>query len=184
MFAKDVFSKVFVPNFQRRHKCLLNQKSCHLFSVKKKAYLENHHPEYAENQSNAVLSLNGQIFEDLVKQAYPDAVDLKNVDLMKALDESEKLLKEMDDVVIFECPFLFNDVLVISDIVQKIKGKIQIYEIKSSTRLEDHFIDDCAIQNWVSSNCGFEVDKWFITHLNSEYLHQRDRSSDEMLVHS
>ena len=74
--------------------------------------------------------------------------------------------------------------LVISDIVQKIKGKIQIYEIKSSTRLEDHFIDDCAIQNWVSSNCGFEVDKWFITHLNSEYLHQRDRSSDEMLVHA
>ena len=77
MFFKGVCSK-----FQRRHKCLLNQKSCRLFSVKK-AYLENHHPEFAQDQSNAVLSLNGQIFEDLCETSYPDAVDLKNSDLMR-----------------------------------------------------------------------------------------------------
>ena len=87
---------------------LTKSKIMSFIQCEKKAYLENHHPEYAQNQSNAVLSLNGQIFEDFVKQVYPNAVDLKNVDLLEALNESEKLLKEMDDVVIFECPVSFQ----------------------------------------------------------------------------
>ena len=37
---------------------------------------------------------------------------------------------------------------------------------------------------FVSSNCGFEVDKWFITHLNAEYLHEHNRSSNEILIHA
>ena len=80
-------------------------------------------------------------------------------------------------------PFLFNDVLVISDIVQKLKEKFKSMKSNLQPVLKI-ILSMIAIQNWVSSNCGFEVDKWFITHLNSEYLHQRDRSSDEMFVHS
>ena len=70
---------------------LTKSKIMSFIQCEKKAYLENHHPEYAQDQSNAVLSLNGQIFEDFVKQAYPDAVDLKNLDLMEALDRIREI---------------------------------------------------------------------------------------------
>ncbi len=75
--------------------------------------------------------------------------------------------------VIYEAAFLHDDVLVRADIIKKnADGSWDLYEVKSTTKLEDTHLDDVAIQRYVLAGAGLKLRRAHLAHLDSSYVRQ------------
>lgn len=99
----------------------------------------------------------GRDFEYAFKSLFPDGIDLsaelkRNVDAYPA--RTAELLDKGDGVALFEAGFLYDDVLVLADVVQQREdGTLDIYEVKSGTALSETYRRDAALQHYVISHC-------------------------------
>ena len=88
----------------------------------------------------------GRDFEFAFKSTFPDGIDLsaelhRNVDAYPA--RTAELLDKGDGVSLFEAGFLYDDVLVLADVVQQREdGTLDIYEVKSGTALSETYRRD------------------------------------------
>lgn len=99
----------------------------------------------------------GREFEFTFKDTFPDGIDLsaelkRNVDAYPA--RTAELLDKGGGVSLFEAGFLYDDVLVLADVVQQREdGTLDIYEVKSGTALSETYKRDAALQHYVISHC-------------------------------
>ena len=99
----------------------------------------------------------GRDFEYAFKATFPDGIDIsaelkRNVDAYPA--RTAELLDKGDGVALFEAGFLYDDVLVLADVVQqRDDGTLDIYEVKSGTALSETYRRDAALQHYVISHC-------------------------------
>ncbi len=95
-----------------------------------------------------------------------------------AINKTSKLIDENTEVI-YEAAFLFDGILVISDIIVKIGNKWKIYEVKSSTSISDTYLIDAAVQYYVLSNSSIEIEDISIIYINNQYVR-----SGELDIHS
>jgi hypothetical protein len=91
------------------------------------------------------------------------------------LTKGEQLVKTRKEVsggarVIYEATFSFDNVFFKADIIRKDGRGWELYEVKSATRVKDHYPDDVAIQFYVLKGCGVNVRRAFLVHVNNEYV--------------
>jgi hypothetical protein len=72
--------------------------------------------------------------------------------------------------VIYEAAFQFEGVLAALDILVKKNGKWYGYEVKSSTKVKDTFIQDAALQYYIITNAGLQLEDLFLAHINNSYI--------------
>lgn len=99
----------------------------------------------------------GRDFEYAFKATFPDGIDL-SAELKRNVDAYPELtamyLDKEEEVDLFEAGFLYNDVLVLADVVHKNEdGTLDIYEVKSGTALSETYKRDAALQHYVISHC-------------------------------
>ena len=99
----------------------------------------------------------GRDFEYAFKATFPDGIDL-SAELKRHVDAYSELtamyLDKEEEVDLFEAGFLYNDVLVLADVVHKNEdGTLDIYEVKSGTALSETYKRDAALQHYVISHC-------------------------------
>ena len=71
-------------------------------------------------------------------------------------------------VTLFEAGFLYDDVLVLADVVQQRQdGALDIYEVKSGTALSETYRRDAALQYYVISHCR-EIHTFSIVYANPD----------------
>ena len=113
----------------------------------------------------------GRDFELAFKSTFPDGIDLsaelkRNVDAYPA--RTAELLDKGDGVALFEAGFLYDDVLVLADVVQQCEdGTLDIYEVKSGTALSETYRRDAALQHYVISHCR-EINTFSIVYANPD----------------
>ncbi|MCR5445933.1 MAG: hypothetical protein K6E96_09710 [Bacteroidales bacterium] len=113
----------------------------------------------------------GRDFEYAFKATFPDGIDLsaelkRNVDAYPA--RTSELLDKGDGVALFEAGFLYDDVLVLADVVQQREdGTLDIYEVKSGTALSETYRRDAALQHYVISHCR-EINTFSIVYANPD----------------
>ncbi len=73
---------------------------------------------------------------------------------------------------IYEATFLFDDVLVMADILHHGKDGWELYEVKSSTSVKDVYHNDIALQYFVIEGSGLKLNKAAIIHINNQYTRQ------------
>jgi hypothetical protein len=61
---------------------------------------------------------------------------------------------------IYEAAFQFNEVLVINDIIVRDGSKWNAYEVKSSTSISETYLNDAALQYYILSNSGIEINEY------------------------
>ena len=99
----------------------------------------------------------GREFEYAFKDTFPDGIDLsaelgRNVDAYPEL--TAMYLDKEEEVDLFEAGFLYDDVLVLADVVHKNSdGTLDIYEVKSGTTLSETYRRDASLQHYVISYC-------------------------------
>jgi hypothetical protein len=73
--------------------------------------------------------------------------------------------------VIYEAAFLYDGVLVRADIIaQNIEKAWDLYEVKSTTDVEDTHLNDVAIQRYVITGAGIPLTRSHIVHLDPGYV--------------
>lgn len=87
-----------------------------------------------------------------------------------ALAETAKAIADGAQVI-YEAAFLHDDVLVRVDILAKGPGGVwDLYEVKSTTGVEDVYLLDSAIQRYVVEGAGLQFGVGHVVHLNPSYV--------------
>jgi hypothetical protein len=97
----------------------------------------------------------GRNFEKTFKATFSNSIDVSK-QLGSKIDQysilTQQLLNNNSEITLFEAGFIHDEVLVLTDVLQKNKdNSYTIYEIKYSTELTDVIIQDIAIQYYVCS---------------------------------
>lgn len=79
---------------------------------------------------------------------------------------------------IYEATFEYDGILVMVDILHRTDEGWEIYEVKSSTKVSDVYIDDASVQYYVVNGAGLDVKKVSIIHLNSQYVRDSGEELD------
>lgn len=131
-------------------------------------WLDVHSPNIARYTREQMQRFSrGREFEYAFKAQFPDGIDLSselrhNVDAYPK--RTEQLLNAGSGVILFEAGFLYNDVLVLADVVHKREdGTLDIYEVKSGNVLSETYKRDAALQHYVISHCR-EIRTFSIVH--------------------
>lgn len=73
---------------------------------------------------------------------------------------------------IYEAAFMYDNAFIKADIINNTSEGWDIYEVKSSTTIEKHYIDDLAFQYYVISKTGLPISRAFLVYINNTYVRQ------------
>lgn len=90
----------------------------------------------------------------------------------EALEETRTVIEAGTAPALFEAAFRHEGVLVRADILERLPdGGWRLGEVKSSTRVKDHFVLDLAVQLWVLRGAGLDVREAEVVTLNRDYIY-------------
>jgi hypothetical protein len=145
---------------------------CHKF-----LYLDRKRPDLAGEQTPALEARleAGTEVGVYAQQLFPGGVAVP----FDGLTKEEQLAKTRKEVsggatVIYEATFSFDSVFIKADIIRKDGRGWELFEVKSATKIKDHYPDDVAIQFYVLKGCGLNVRRAFLVYVNNEYVRDGD----------
>jgi hypothetical protein len=120
----------------------------------------------------------------LAQKFYPGGIDGTEGSppaYKKGLKKTSELIQQ-GGKIIYEAAFQFNEVLSIADIIVKEKNKWNIYEVKSSTSISETYLNDAALQYYVISNSGIEINDFSIIYINNQYIRKGELDINELFT--
>jgi hypothetical protein len=102
--------------------------------------------------------------------------------LRAAIDTTRALVAAGGREPIFEATFDHDGVSVRIDIFDRSEDQPKLIEVKSSARVKDHYLDDCAIQAWALIQNGLTPRQVAVATLNPNFVYLGDGRYDGLLV--
>lgn len=143
----------------------------------KALWLSIYNPELrGESEATSQAFSQGLKIGELAQDIFPDGVLIPydGLSFDEQVQETQKVLVKAK--VIYEAAFMHNGLFVKADILRKVRGGWELYEVKGSSKVKDVYLDDTAVQYHVISGSGLTVTKAFVVHLNTSY--RRDGALD------
>ena len=155
---------------------------CSLLSCNRCAWLSRNKPEkYVEKKNDDVLK-NGKEVGELARNLFGD-YDLiefnKNINTM--IDETQESV-ERGTPVIAEASFRYKNAFCSVDLLKNDIDGLEVYEVKSSTEIEDIYLDDVSFQVYILKNLGYKVKKACIVYLNNQYVRHGELDINELFI--
>lgn len=127
-----------------------------------------------EPDANLQVTLDaGKEFESYAQKMFPDGVQLgfNDYDEYLSLPQRTKELLDSGAKTIFQGRFETDNITCICDVVDRVeKNMLDLYEIKSSTKVKPEHYPDLAFQVVVLESAGFKIHKIAVIHVNNEYV--------------
>ena len=143
-------------------------------------WLSRYKPQCAAGEKNESVLETGRQVGELAKGLFGDYCDVPtDKGFNKRIYETERLLEKSPNVIT-EASFAFENNFCSVDILKNDSDGVEIYEVKSSTRIKDIYIDDVAYQYYVLSNIGLNVKRACIVYINNEYRRGRELDIQEL----
>jgi hypothetical protein len=98
------------------------------YTGKKDVYYDNKF----DNDFLAALAEGGFQVGELAKCYYPGGIEIDELDYNSALAKTNELLKRQE-VIIYEAAFLFNNLFIRADILEKKGNRIRLHEVKAKS---------------------------------------------------
>ena len=142
---------------------------------KKKLWLEINDREKASPLSKAderIFEQGTEVGIEATKR-FPGGllIEYDRTNPSSSVDKTKESIKDGAQVL-FEGAFIFDDVLVLADVLLKNNDNSwDLIEVKSTTSVKPLHISDLAIQKYVIKGAGLKVNKTHIMHLNSECVY-------------
>jgi hypothetical protein len=141
----------------------------------KRLYLQVHQPELATQPDASAYAIMKQGHEVglLARQLFPGGVEVDGSGgLDEAIRTTQELIANPEVRAIFEGAFEHGNVIVRVDILQRRRdGRWRLVEVKSTSDLKDHHLEDVAIQARVVSRSGVDLASACLAHVNRNYAH-------------
>ena len=145
---------------------------CHL-----RLWYETYARDLAGEPDDALQAVfdTGHEVGELACERYPGghlvAHDYRHV--AEALEETRRILASGSAPTLFEPAFRHQGVLVRVDVLERLpKGGWGLVEVKSTTKLKEHFVLDAAVQLWVLRGAGLDVREAGVLTLNRDYVYE------------
>jgi predicted RecB family nuclease len=142
----------------------------------KRLYLQVHEPGLAAgpDASDQAIMEQGREVGLLARQMFPGGVEVDSSDgVEQAIRATRELIANPEVPAIFEGTFENGGVLVRVDVLQRRRdGRWRLLEVKSTTDLKEHHLDDVAIQARVVSRSGLDLAASRLMHVNRNYIFQ------------
>ena len=137
-------------------------------------------------KDDAVAGNNESVFEtgkevgELAKGLFGNYTDIPfDEKLNIRIKKTEELLEDKPNVIT-EASFIYNNNFCSVDILKNESDGVEIYEVKSSTKIKDIYVDDAAYQYFVLSNLGLNVKKVAIVYINNEYIRGKELDINQL----
>jgi hypothetical protein len=102
----------------------------------------------------------------------------------EAQKTTESAITNPDVPAIFEGAFVYDDIRIRVDILQRLNNdRWNMIEVKSSTSAKEVYINDAAIQYYVLNGAGLGLDRVGILHLNNQYVYDGAKLDLNQLFH-
>lgn len=151
----------------------------------KKLYLYKFNPELREvNKSTQAVFDTGHKVGVLAQKLFPGGVDC-GLEVTKDAQKSLQLTSEAIQAgkkIIYEAAFQYNGMFAIADIMVKVRDKWNVYEVKSSTEIQDYQLDDVSLQYYVINGAGINIKDFSITYINNKYVKNGDINISELFT--
>ena len=139
----------------------------------KRLYLLVHQPEIAGGKDAADFALmdQGRQVGKLAQHLFPGGVEVRSGNPEEAIRITRELVANPEVPAIFEGAFEHDGVFVRVDILQRRKeNRWRLVEIKSTSDLKEHHLEDVAIQSHVLSHSGLDLASVWLAHINRKYV--------------
>lgn len=156
----------------------------------KRLWLEVHNPGLREDSAPTQTSFAaGHEVGDIARQLYdPHAqgvlIDPNEGGFEAALDKTQVLLQSAQPI--FEATFRAGGALTLADVMLPVKneGKLtwRMIEVKSSTSVKDHHLEDVAVQLFVARSAGVPLTKIALAHINADWVYPGDGDYNGLLL--
>ena len=113
----------------------------------------------------------GVEFETYAEKRFPDGVMLgwSNYDQYLSLPQRTMEAWQKGAQTLFQGRFESGNITCICDIVDRVGDEIDLYEVKSSTKVKPEHYLDLAFQTVVLESCGFVIRNIAVLHVNGKY---------------
>ena len=120
-------------------------------------------PNLASPVSPAQQALfdTGHEVGELAIRLYPEGIQMETDPTRheQAVRETVSAMEDAQVKSIYEASFSFDDVRVRADILSRLgRGKWNLIEVKSSTRVKNEYLPDVAVQYHILKGSGLEID--------------------------
>ncbi len=160
---------------------LSKSKYCQGVQCLKILWLDKNMPEIKQDTvKDSVLDTGSEVGE-LARNLFGRHINISfQIDLSKMIEETKKVIDENENVIITEASFSYQNHFCSVDILKKNGNSYEIYEVKSSTKVEDIYLEDISYQVYVLRKCGYSITKASIVYLNSDYERVGDLELDKL----
>ncbi len=146
----------------------------------KRLYQEFHDPGSIPkpNEMRKSLAEIGQSLTEMAWDGFPRGERIEGKDHATAATRTLEALQGDSGVAIFDAAFTRNGVEIRCDVVLPSGGEktIDIFEVKSGTKVKPRHVMDVALQMWGIEGAGYTVRSASLLHLDAEFRH--DGSKD------
>jgi hypothetical protein len=158
-----------------------------LVQCRRKLWLETYRPELVPEPSaeKSALLATGHAVGEIARQLYGRGTGhIVGFDrgLRAAIDMTRALVARGGREPIFEATFDHDGVSVRIDVLDRSEPEPKIVEVKSSTRVKEHYVDDCAMQAWALNHNGLRVRQIAVATLNPQFVYGGDGRYEGLLV--
>jgi hypothetical protein len=152
----------------------------------RRVWLETYNPELEEPSAEKAMRLNaGRTVDTIARQLYGRGgghVVSFDRGLRAAIDTTRSLLAAGGTEPIFEATFDYEGVSVRVDVLDRSASEPRLIEVKSGTRVKDHYLDDCAIQAWALAGAGLPPRQIVVATIDTAFVYPGDGRYDGLLA--
>jgi hypothetical protein len=109
----------------------------------------------------------------LAQQTVPCGEEVPFGSIAKTVARTNELLKHRKPI--YEASFAAGNVYCRVDILRPVeRGKWDLLEVKSATKVKDVNIDDIAVQAHAAESAGLRLDRLYLVHIDNDYVRMGD----------
>ena len=151
----------------------------------RKLWLQVHRPDLLDVSEEAERGHQiGYEVAEVARSLFPNGVLIEGeADLQSALDATRRAMQRFPDRPLYEATFQHDNVLVQADLLLPSPAGYRMVEVKSSTCVKPHHLDDCALQAWVIRQNGVSLSAVELAHINTDFVYQGNGDYKGLLQH-
>jgi hypothetical protein len=150
----------------------------------KSLYLHLHHPELRDeiSETQEAIFTRGTGIGILAQQLFPGGIDAKPADYSQTQQALEKTRHFIESgmKIIYEAAIQHRNAFAFIDILVNEGRGWHLYEVKSSSSIQDVHVLDAAFQLHLLIDAGFKVNDVSIIHLNTKYVRKGELKVQEL----
>lgn len=121
----------------------------------------------------------------LARTYFPDGINMTPTTpslFQKMFEKTMENLNNPNINTMYEAIFIYNDTLIMLDILVRDRDKWRAIEVKSSLTLSETYYKDAALQYYVLNGCNVPISDMQLMYINNEYIKQGDIDVKQLFI--